>query len=396
MIKNRFILSKFIIIIFSLLIGRFLFPIGDEPDYFLRAIKVIKNIDYYNLTINKNTDIYQFFRFLFSTLSENSYYSCNLQSSPTDFFAKIDYTTCTDTIKNILIRFLLTIFFFLIIVAPLYFNKTYFTLKYYGLRCSLSQWNLRKEILLLSILFPSLIYHLGFLSAEAVTLLLSLLIFLFRGSHHFVMIILFLIFLIDYSDALIVFGYYIFISTVIRYYKFFYYWIFFFLISSLFILIFRETIILFLSEFFFKFNYIFLEQNFYNTADKYNLILRPIITYLGFIFLTANKIKVIPLYILFSFFLAKFFFSIIKKIHYEKEFEKKKKFIKNFLIFVSSFFLIINIVFIFPSHSFVKYYIFIFPFFLLSIVDVYKLKNVFIFAIISNIVVFLNLLIYYK
>jgi hypothetical protein len=138
-----------------------------------------------------------------------------------------------------------------------------------------------------------------------------------------------MILLIDVGSGLMVLFYYVFISIILYFYRYFYYWLFFFLFSFLILIFFRQDLYNFIS------NYIpYIGEIFYNSEnffskdvkDKYPIILRPIITYLSFIFLTPAKIKIIPLYIIFSFYLILFFFKTFKKISTNTKVNSKNKF----------------------------------------------------------------------
>jgi hypothetical protein len=394
--NNKYIARNFFYFFIFLFIGRFLYPLGDEPDFFLKASKVIKNIDSYNGPLNRNTDIYSYFRFLFNNLSENVH--CTIKSSPMSLFAQIDYKTCSDNFNNSLIRFFLSSCYLLLIIVPFYFDKSYFLLKKIGINLSFQEWNLKREILSLSIIFPSMIYYLGILSNEQVTLALSLLLFLFRQSIHLSTALIFIILLIDVGSGLMVLFYYVFISIILYFYRYFYYWLFFFLFSFLIIFFFKGDLFNFISNYIPYIGEIFSKsENFSkDVKEKYPIILRPVITYLSFIFLTPAKIKIIPLYIIFSFYLILFFLKTFKKISINNKINSKNKFyFQNTLIFFSSIYFIISIVVLMPPYAFAKYYIFITPFFLYSIISVYDFKKICKFFVLCNILVFLNLLIYY-
>jgi len=396
MIKNKYTIKIFFCFFIFLFIGRFLYPLGDEPDFFLKTLKVIKNSDHYNDPLNRYTDMYYYVRFLLDSLSENV--NCNIQSSALSLFAKIDYKTCSDNLNNNLIRFFLSSFYLLLIIVPVFFFKSYFLLKKIGINLSFKEWNLRKEILSLSLIFPSMIYYLGILSNEQITLALSLLLFLFRQSINLSAVLIFMILLIDTGSGTIVLAYYIFISIILYFNKYFYYLLFFFLTSFIMTFVFRQDLFNFISIYIPYIGEIFSNTDIFSKEikDKYPIILRPAITYLSFIFLTPAKIKIIPLYVIFSFYLILFFLKTFNKISkINKITSENKLYFQNTLIFISSIYFIITIVVLLPSYAFAKYYIFITPFFLYSIISVYEFKKVYKFFVLCNILVFLNLLIYY-
>jgi hypothetical protein len=396
--NNRFIFTNFLFFFIFLFIGRFLYPLGDEPDFFLRASKVINNVDHYNGPLNKNTDIYKYFRFFLKSLSENI--ECNIKSSPLSLFSIIDYKTCIDSSSNILARFFITSGYLLLMVIPIFLKKSFFIFKKIGMKCSLHEWNLRKRVFSLSLILPSIVYYAGALSSEQVTLFLSLLIFLFYGSSNFVAIIIFLILLIDIGSGLMVMCYYFFISIIVNFYKYFFYLIFFFILSLLLIIFFRQPLVYLISNYVPYIGYIFFHADNWmrelGVVEKYPLILRPVITYMSFIFLTPAKIKIIPLYIIFFIFLFKYFLNNIKKVLLIKKITfKNKNYFKKLLIFISSIYFILCIVFLLPSYAFSKYYIFMTPFFLYAIIDFYTEENMRKFFLLSNLLVFFNLLLYY-
>jgi hypothetical protein len=396
--NNRFIFTNFLFFFIFLFIGRFLYPLGDEPDFFLKASKVINNVDHYNGPLNKNTDIYKYFRFFLKSLSENI--ECNIKSSPLSLFSKIDYKTCIDSASNILARFFITSGYLLLIVIPIFLKKSFYIFKKIGMKCSLHEWNLRKRVFSLSLILPSIVYYAGVLSSEQVTLFLSLLIFLFYGSSNFVAIIIFLILLIDIGSGLMVMCYYFFISIIVNFYKYFFYLIFFFILSLSLIIFFRKPLFNLISYYVPFIGDIFFHADNWMSSlgvvEKYPLILRPIITYMSFIFLTPAKIKIIPLYIIFFIFLFKYFINNIKKVLLINKITlKNKNYFKKLLIFISSIYFILCIVFLLPSYAFSKYYIFMTPFFLYAIIDFYTEENMRKFFLLSNLLVFFNLLLYY-
>jgi hypothetical protein len=282
--NNRFIFTNFLFFFIFLFIGRFLYPLGDEPDFFLKASKVINNVDHYNGPLNKNTDIYKYFRFFLKSLSENI--ECNIKSSPLSLFSKIDYKTCIDSASNILARFFITSGYLLLIVIPIFLKKSFYIFKKIGMKCSLHEWNLRKRVFSLSLILPSIVYYAGVLSSEQVTLFLSLLIFLFYGSSNFVAIIIFLILLIDIGSGLMVMCYYFFISIIVNFYKYFFYLIFFFILSLSLIIFFRKPLFNLISYYVPFIGDIFFHADNWMSSlgvvEKYPLILRPIITYMSF------------------------------------------------------------------------------------------------------------------
>ena len=394
--KNNFIIIYILFYFILSFVGRFLYPIGDEPDFFLRSIKVIKNYDLYNDPINR-FDIYRPARFLLKDITALS--ECKIYSNPLSFFAKIDYSTCSDNLKNIFIRFSVMFAYFAPVLFFILLNRNYFFFKKIGLNCSFKEWRLRIKIFTLSLLFPSIIFHLGFLSTEQISLFLSLLIFLFWGSPNLFALTIFIISLIDIGTGLIVLVYYFFIYSISFFSRYLLKVLYLFFIILLFFIFFRTYIINFIINYLPYVGKIFLyaemNANAAGLLEKYPIYLRPVITYLSFIFLTPAKIKIITLYFIFTFFIFLFFIKIYKKINFIKYYKKKKFFNNDILILFSSIFFIICTVLIAPLYSLSKYFLFITPFILRSFLYIFQEKKIFFFLLFSNFIIFLNLIIYY-
>jgi hypothetical protein len=402
LVKKKFILISVLFFFIFSLIGRFVYPVGDEPDFKNRSDKIIYQIDNYNTIIPKFTNPYLPFRwFVEKLLYENNGQNCKIISGELNFFSKIDYKTCSDNIKNILIRFGIQFSFFFPILLFISIKKNFFFLKKFGLSCSLQEWELRVKIFFLTILFPTVIFHLGFLSTESLSLLLSLVAFLFWGSTFLLSFCLFIILFIDIGTSILIIFYLFFIRTSLLFSKFFFKYIFFFLLFIIFIIFFRNEIflnIIFHIPFFGTIaKDVFQTENELKLLEKYHLSLRPIITYLSLIFLTpVAKIKIIPAYLLFSFFMIKYFTNVYKKINFQQpNYHSQNKVYKNFFIFISSIFFVLTLVYLMPSYALAKYYIFLIPFALYSIISFFRKEELFLYLILFNILIFINLFLYY-
>jgi hypothetical protein len=213
---------------------------------------------------------------------------------------------------------------------------------------------------------------------------LSLLIFLFWGSPNLFALTIFIISLIDIGTGLIVLVYYFFIYSISFFSRYLLKILYLFFIILLFFIFFRTYIINFIINYLpYVGEIFFFAENNANAAgllEKYPIYLRPVITYLSFIFLTPAKIKIIPLYFIFTFFIFLFFIKIYKKISFI-EYHKKKKFFNNdILILFSSIFFIICTVLIAPLYSLSKYFLFITPFILRSFLYIFQEKKIFFFS----------------
>ena len=374
------ILSSLLFIIFSFL-GRFLYPFGDEPDFIIRAPRVL------NGEHPLWSPYYIFHDFLQNITTVST---CKIESSRTSLWAVIDSFTCTESLEQILIRFFLTI----LIVSPLLyaitFRKSFIKLmKIFFLKRSNIEWNNKLDALSLTLIFPSITYYLGVFAEEQFTLLLSLMIFLFWDSVIIVLGLLSMIMYIDLGNSIVVLTFIIFavffqflqkkISLKFS--------IFTMIGTVLIALILGYTLLTYLVHISFIAN---KAEAMYNKAlgfdNKYPILLRPIITFISGIFMTPSGIKIIPIYILYGF----MFLVSLKKIYSRHNVLEKN----NIILFYVSFTTILFFVFLFPDYSFAKYYVFMIPFIFSPLLSIYTKKNILITISLTQLIVFIQLLLF--
>jgi hypothetical protein len=116
---------------------------------------------------------------------------------------------------------------------------------------------------------------------------------------------------------------------------------------------------------------------------KYPVFLRPIITYMSFIFLTPAGVKVTLLYVLFS---LTFVWVTLKVIA-----NRDSKADVFWFIPVA---VIVFFIFLFPAYANAKYYIFMLPFLIYVSLLFFNKMNIFLFFMAANAFVFLHLLLF--
>lgn len=377
------LISSFLFIIFSF-VSRILFPFGDEPDFTVRAPRVIFG-EY------PFWSPYYIFHDILSKLNPISL--CKIDSSPTSFWSYIE-TNCTESIEQILIRLFITIIIVLPLLYAITFRKSFVTImRFINFKLPINEWNNRLDTLSITILFPSILYYLGIFAEEQFTLLLSLFIFLFWGSLFLIYVIIFLIMSIDLGNSIVVLTFVLFSYSFILLSK---------KISLKFSILCMIGVVLFAFIIGFSFltyleNISFLASKaeaMYNKGlkfeNKYPVILRPIITFMTSIFMTPSGIKVGLLYL----FYGPMLIWIIYKINVLRKNLNSKDFNKKYILFFSVFTTILFFVFLFPDYSFGKYYVFMIPFLFIVILDMFKKIRILQFFIITNVILYLHLILY--
>jgi hypothetical protein len=390
---------KLLLFLIILFFSFFFFPKSDEPDWLLKSKKVLNNADHYSPLLNRNINIYNILPPSLKNVYNLNNINCVIEKKPYSFYNKINIQ-CINSYSEIFKRFLIALFSSLpILFFFIFYKKIYYFINSIN-KLSLSIYKRDKEIIGLSILFPSVIYYLGILSNEAFVLSLSLLLFVFRFDNLILSLLIFSILLIDVGSAIICASYFILIKLFLFFFnnKKIYNIIFFLLIFLIIVFFFRKYFITFLdfipilSSWSKEIN-IYMELS--QLDKKYPIILRPIITYFGLIFMLPSMTKVIILYCIFTFFLL-LYFNKSFKFFYGKRLvcNKIDKSSENFILFFLSLFFILCLIFLYPVLAFAKYFIFLIPFFLNSIIDFYKISKICLLLIISNLIIFTHLLIF--
>lgn len=388
--------TVFLFFLFSLL-GRFLLPFGDEPDFSVVAYHLVENEHswwspyYWYLPLIKN----------FITSSD-----CIIDANPLSLWVHINSIGCSENIEQILLRFFLGVFVALPLLLVLIFRRPFiFFASMIGFKLPIIEWNRRLNSLGLSLILPGMTYYLGVLSQEQFTLVLSLLVFTFWGNWIVACGLMVLISMIDLGNSVVVFT--------------------FFCFSWLFILIakkcgMRASLLTMFSLVIFAYivgyqllpyieNFSFLsgkaEAMFSKSelyfVDKYPVALRPVITFMTAAFMTPSGVKVVLVHLLLG---AAFIVSVWKIVaaYYLQKLsictntdENFHSFQREIILASSSLSTVLFFVFLFPDYGNAKYYIFLVPFVIMPNLRVNSKYYVLGFLIFCSITVYLTLLLYW-
>lgn len=381
---SKFGLQSTLIIIVLMFIGRFLFPFGDEPDWSVRAPHIL-------FGEHPIWSPYYLFSEWFNYLEINTS-RCQIDAGPFSLWATIS-DSCSDGLIQILIRWITTLFIlspmFLIVIFRRQFIKFANSC---NLKLSDKEWNLRIDSLAITMILPGMIYYLGVLSQEQLHLFVALFIFLFWGFWLPVLGLFVILLPLDFGNSIVVFSFILLMIIFTRIHLLKRTWFF---LGLLFLISFA-----WIFEYQFVYNHLsqldflpvkFLEKfeqivHAYNNSElltKYPVILRPVVTFMTFVFMTPQGIKVPLIYIPFG------LFTLILSL---KAFKSKDTNIETFWFVPMS--IVLFFAFLFPTYVNAKYYIFMMPFFVYVALRYYSRASVLILFSLSSFFVFLSLLMY--
>ncbi len=359
--NNKFDINSlyfyFFIFILVFIIFRIILPYGDEPDYYHRYTMYLLNFNEFH--------VYQY--------NFNQGLTCNaifLESGLFSFLSKISPYFCNsnldDNIKRLFIGFILNIIYFLFIF---FIFKNLRILKTLNLNNKYNNLNL--HIFFCSMIYPTVIYYLGTRSNEIFLFYTVLLFFLVWRNIIISYLLAFLSLKIDYGNGGIFF-------LFVNFFYLFRYSLNFLTLKKLlitisliviFLVIFERQIQNGLSSFFLISNTDYLQNISKYVLDHEKNFIVPnyfklIITYFSFVFLTPGFLKSTILLILMTI-LVIYVISIITEYYPSDNYKKLKK-IRSFNDYIINSYAAISfvllVVLIFPTHSFIRYYIFIYPF----------------------------------
>ncbi len=347
----------FLIYFLAFIIFKIILPYGDEPDYYHRYSSFILNFNDFTL-----------FQDHFSQgLSCNSIF---LESTLFSIYSKISPYFCNNELQDILERIfyglILSIFYFCLVFCIF---KNIKILKF--LKLNVKNCDLNLHIFFCCLIYPTVIYYLGTRSNEIFLFYLLLLFFLTWKNYMISYLLGFTSILIDFGNGIIFF-------LFINYFYLFRFSLNFLDLKKLLIYIslFILLLVLFerqiqgqISAYLFKTDiHYFKNLSNYVLEDEKNFIvpnyIKLIITYFSFTFLTPGFVKSSVLLITMTvviFYSILLISGLIKKKHFNVLL--KNNYFKNNLInFYASITFVLLIVLIFPTHSYIRYYIFIYPF----------------------------------
>lgn len=417
-------LIYFLLFIFLYIIFRYLSPFGYEPDFWIRAPEYIQlngaikvnNLFIYNHNIPIISEIIR-------NLNINSI--CNIESvrlnfkdhlisgtnenSPLSFFQKIDHKTCTQSLEQIFLRTLLLILLTLPFWIIFFMKNNFFkVLKFFSKNIEYNLFSKNIDSIILSFFFSGMLYYIGVIAYEQLTLLIALtLIFFYRSI--LIIIPLLLILFIDFGNSFLLLSVFTlaYIFTFI-FYKFKYKY-FLFLIFSLIIIscifsfdllkIFQIDFISRHMPYFFS-NYIYSIYNHHyieSLNQSYPLFVRPIIFFMTFVYWTPGNIKIILSYLFIGFLFFHFFIKYNYELSIFKIFKVSNLTQKDLFhqIFTNNLIIsILIIILILPMYCNAKYYIFVLPFIIRTLLNYYSRNHILLIFLVLSLINFSHLLIY--
>lgn len=338
-------------------------PFGDEPDFTVRALELVE------VEFPAWTPYYWLSGWLQHL---NVFSSCVIIASPTEVFAQIDGASCGEGMSQVLGRTLLMV----LLASPVLLVVAWRGVGLAVLRATVkgqsAELNQRIDALGLSLLVPGMIFYLGLLSHEQLTLLISLFVFFFWGNWFIVTGLLALVGSLDLGNAVIVVAFLV-IHAVIS-------WAVAMLglkwatvmVGGLLASVYVSGV-----EGLTYINYLFLLESKVDAIlqkslgadffDKYPLILRPVITFMTGIFMTPSGVKVFPLYVVYG-------VGLLVMINRLRKSHGAGPLLSAMLSVITT---IMFFTFMLPDYANAKYYIFLAPFILYSALTVFSRKWVF-------------------
>jgi hypothetical protein len=369
------------------LIARFLLPFGDEPDWGVRAPELSNGID---VIFSPH---YLFHSIIESVDVDAS--DCVVSSGPFKVTGSVS-DGCDSDFSDSMSRFGLTA----ISLAPLFFILI-FRRFYLQLIASFSKphsysgaGGSRLDSVSLALLFPGIIYYLGAFSNEQFFLIIAMYVFLFIDVWFILLPVMALLLVVDIGNFLVV----LFFVVVFRIST---YIVYRFGVKPFFILGGLSLMISYLVGFYFleQINFLTLGLGFESAAaksasiyrsldgsifvDNYPRFLRPVITYMSFVFMTPASLKAPLLYILVGGYVALVTYKILR-------IDRKDLILFWFVPVVT----ILFFTFTLPTHANAKYYIFCAPFFIFTALGVFSRYRIFGFFLCLIFLWFSQLLLY--
>ncbi len=379
----------FLIYFLAFIIFKIILPYGDEPDYYHRYSSFFLNFNDFTL-----------FQEHF-----NQGLTCNavhLESSLFSIYSKISPYFCNNNFDDILERVFYGLFFSIFYFSLIFsIFKNVKVLKL--LKLDVKNCDLNLHVFFCCLIYPVVIYYLGTRSNEILLFYFVLLFYLTWKNYIFSYLLGFASIIVDFGNGLIFF-------LFISYFYLFRSFLNFLSLKKLLISIFLLILILIIFERQIQEQIsIFLLQTditFFQNLSKY--VLKPeqnfiypnyiklIITYFSFIFLTSGFVKsflaltVMTIVIFYSILMI---FGLIKKKYFD-EILKNNYFKNNIINFCASITFVLLVVLTFPTHSYIRYYLFIYPFVFSVFFITIGPKKTFLLSVFSLVAVILEISIF--
>jgi hypothetical protein len=399
-IKNisSFGLGTVIYFIAITFVVRFLSPFGDEPDFEARSYGVLTDDHVW-------WSPYSLFHGWIEMWSRDN--PCQIDAQPLSLWTSIP-AYCGESLFQILSRFVLTV----ILMLPIFFvvifrraSSAILRIKRKGI--TEGEWNLKLDGLALSILIPGVISAVGFMAEEQFVVILSLLLILVLNNIFLLLGLLYLIFTLDSGNGIVVFSAILFM------------WLNDFVANKISINMLKQFIITQLS-FVMYFGFALIDffpgfliisekvREIYNAfsdnADSFNnypVILRPIITFMSALFMSPAGLKMFPIYAVATYFVSLIFLKLHRlknKPQYSsygfEQNESNEIFKRCIIQSLTALNVVLFFVFLLPTYSNAKYYLFLMPFFMIIILQVFSRSNVRKIFISFNLIVVFFLILY--
>ena len=379
------------------LIFRLVLPVGDEPDFEVRVREIL----------SRDYPIYFPYHYIGYFIEQLKYLvNCKMDSLPLTLIGSVDYSSCGETVDNLISRQLITLFVMSPVLLMIVFKGTALAaLQHLTIKKTKYLWNRRIDSVALTLLFPASFYYFGLLSLEQFFLVSSLFLFVFWGTWVTPMI-LFILASIDLGNFVIVVSYILMVFLMSTVQKIFGWRT-----------VFAITFVLMMSAYlighsileYFKFiplltdkvDLIISSYSKHASLDKYPVFLRPGITFMSFVFYTAENLKVVILYICYMAVLVFSLMKIVRKHRKVNYYDKNQsggvivyEFNKTVILSYSGLVLIFILTFIFPTYANAKYFYFLMPFFINTLLNVYQVSQVLLFSFVATLVTLGHLSIY--
>ena len=377
-------------LLFSL-IRQVLIPFGDEPDFVVRASKLLNEENLWWTP-------YYLFDGLLNNINVVS--NCEVSGSPFALWATVETSSCLQSIEQVMLRYVLTVFVTLPLLLIVVFRRIFiYGMRVIGSKMSNQTWMHRLDALSLALMSPGLVYYLNVLSVEQFVFVLSLMVFVFWQLWLPLIAIIVMAGTQDLGNSTVVLAFIVTAQVAFIIQKKVGYLLTIMALCALVILgyivgTFLLQYVAYIPILTAKAEDITELVNNKGYTEKYPIILRPIITFMAYNIFTPSYIKIIPLYLLTGTSLIVAFFRLNKfynwgKVNMERHYFFKLKIDMIFAIAGISIIFFMN--FLMPNYNNAKYYIFMMPFFISALLWVFNKKNIRSFFILSHLILYINL-----
>ena len=374
-----------------------LVPYGDQPDFEIRLERLQNEQP-------PKSDLHHYIDF-FPKIKQGE--TCTYESGSKSIWAKIS-PECIELNLGVVPNKLLHV---LLITFPIFFLVVFRKQAYRLFFCSRSEqfvdWEIKVDATILGILLPSAVYSFSFVSQEVFSYSLLFLLLIISRNHFLVGLLLFWIFNLDFGAFLVAS---MFVSCRVllmaiskKFGVRLAVWCVGVLIFSAFAL--GEELLKHLAGMNIqsKFSEVYDALISKEAYENYPLLLRPVMTIMSLVFMTASGIKSIALYVFWSMITAYLLYRVYRHCllknnactssdYYTMISEKKMTAFIGFLAMITTIFCIVLIA---PTHTNAKYYIFMMPFAVYPLLYFFNRYTLLYIILFSLLLLYLNIVFYY-